>query len=115
MERLLIKNARCIRILLGMLDLPWHAAEWPASGCLGLALACLLGRRALTSLDAKTGRAHASPVPVRAQNAAPIADRPGNNARGPDLDAFKTQRSKAVEHPCLGRSQVRQPENAHRC
>ena len=76
-----------------MLDLPWHAAEWPASGCLGLALACLLGRRALTSLDAKTGRAHASPVPVRAQNAAPIADRPGNNARGPDLDAFKTQRS----------------------
>eukprot|EP01048_Picozoa_sp_COSAG05_P016772 COSAG05_NODE_2204_length_3399_cov_4.885593_2_plen_112_part_00 len=69
-----VKNARCIRILLGMLDLPWHAAEWPASGCLGLALACLLGRRALTSLDAKTGRAHASPVPVRAQNAAPIAD-----------------------------------------
>ena len=98
-----------------MLDLPWHAAEWPASGCLGLALACLLGRRALTSLDAKTGRAHASPVPVRAQNAAPIADRPGNNARGPDLDAFNTQRSKAVEHPCLGRSQVRQPENAYRC
>ena len=98
-----------------MLDLPWHAAEWPASGCLGLTLACLLARRALKSLDARTGRARPSREALVSQNAAPIADRPGNNARGPDLDAFKTQRSKAVEHPCLGRTQVRQPENAYRC
>ena len=110
------KNARCIRIenpeLDHELDLPWHASGWLASGCLELTLACLFARRALKSLDARTGRAHPSREALVPQNAAPIADRRRQNVRGPGLDAFATERSKAVEHPCLGRSQVRQPENA---
>ena len=112
---MILKNARCIRILLGMLDLPWHAAEWPASGCLGLTLACLLARRALKSLDARTGRARPSREALVSQNAAPIADRRRQNVRGPGLDAYKSERSKAFEHPCLRRTQVRQLENAYRC
>jgi len=35
-------------------------AGWLASGCLELTLACLFARRALKSLDARTGRAHPS-------------------------------------------------------